>query len=42
MKKAELVAAMERLINRQRIHVETLKPGTVRQKSVIRFGLPRD
>ena len=37
IKKAELIAALDRLLERRRLHVETLKPGTVRQKSVLRF-----
>ena len=41
-KKAELADALTRLLDKRRIDVEILKPGTVRQKSVIRFGLPRD
>jgi RecA-family ATPase len=40
IKKAELVAAFDRLLDKKRLYVETLKPGTVRQKSVIRFGQP--
>ena len=39
IKKAELGTALERLLERRKISVETvLKAGTVRQKSVIRFG----
>ena len=37
IKKTELVAALERLIDRGRVSVEVLKAGTARQKSVVRF-----
>jgi RecA-family ATPase len=37
-KKAELVAALDRLLNSGKLSLETLRPGTTREKKVIRFG----
>jgi RecA-family ATPase len=36
IRKAELVAAMDRLLNQGRLSIETLRPGTTRQKKVIK------
>jgi RecA-family ATPase len=40
-KKAELAAAFERLLDRRKLEIETVKPGTSREKKVIRFGLAK-
>ena len=37
-KKAELVAAFDRMRSSGRVRLETLRPGTTREKKVIRFG----
>jgi glycine cleavage system regulatory protein len=41
-KKAELVAAFDRLLDQHKVEIETVKPGTSREKRVIRFGLARE
>jgi RecA-family ATPase len=41
-KKAELVAAFERLLDQRRLEIEIVKPSTSREKKVIRFGLARE
>jgi hypothetical protein len=41
-KKAELAAAFDRLLDQRRLEIETVKPGTSREKKVIRFGLARE
>ena len=41
-KKAELVAAFDRLLDQRKLEIETVKPGTSREKKVIRFGLARE
>jgi RecA-family ATPase len=41
-RKADLVAAFDRLLDQHRLEIETVKPGTSREKKVIRFGLPRE
>ena len=38
IRKAEFVAALGRLIDRGRVHVDTLRPGTTREKKIIRVG----
>jgi RecA-family ATPase len=37
IKKAELVAAMERLLTAGKLEIETVKPGTTRERKVIKF-----
>jgi len=37
-KKVELAAAFDRLLDRRKLEIETVKPGTSREKKVIRFG----
>jgi hypothetical protein len=41
-KKAELVAAFDRLLDQHKVEIETVKPGISREKRVIRFGLARE
>jgi RecA-family ATPase len=41
-KKAELVTAFERLLDQRKLEIEVVKPGTSREKKVIRFGLARE
>jgi RecA-family ATPase len=38
IKKSELKAALDRLLDRKAIPVETMKPGTAREKTVLRFS----
>ena len=38
IRKTEFVTAMERLIDRGRVHVDTLRPGRTREKKIIRVG----
>ena len=38
VKKAELVAALGRLLDSGRLQLGTLRAGTTREKTVIRFG----
>ena len=38
IRKAEFVAAMDRLLDCGRVHVDTLRPGTTREKKIIRVG----
>jgi RecA-family ATPase len=42
MKKAEFVAALDRLLDRGRVNIETLRPGSTREKKVIRVSAPRE
>jgi hypothetical protein len=37
IKKAELADALDRLLDKGRLRVETVKPGTTREKKIIRF-----
>ena len=37
IKKAELANALSRLLDQGRLRIETLKPGTTREKKIIRF-----
>jgi RecA-family ATPase len=41
-KKGELVGAFDRLLDQHKLEIETVKPGTSREKKVIRFGLARE
>jgi len=41
-KKAELAAALDRLLDQGKLGIETVKPGTSREKKVIRFGWARE
>jgi RecA-family ATPase len=38
MRKAEFVAALDRLLDQQRIWIETLRPGSAREKKTIKVG----
>jgi hypothetical protein len=37
IKKAELVNALSRLLDQGKLRIETLKPGTTREKKIIQF-----
>jgi hypothetical protein len=39
IKKAEFVAALDRLLDAGKVHIETVKPGTSREKKVIKVKL---
>jgi hypothetical protein len=41
-KKGELIAAFDRLLDQRKLEIETVKPGTSREKRIIRFGLARE
>jgi hypothetical protein len=38
IRKAELIEALNRLLDASRLNIETLRAGTTREKKVIRFG----